>query len=348
MADHPYQKLADRAFWKTGVVDQHALNPSDIYTKKFEIAADDKVATAGSCFAQHISRHLRGSGYTVLDVEPAPQIVPAEIARKYGYHLYSARYGNIYTTRQLLQLTKESLGQFSPHDIVWEKDGRFFDALRPSVEPNGLSSADEVKRHRQQHLNRVAKLLKETDIFVFTLGLTETWEHKDSGTVYPTAPGVIAGSFNGDKVRFKNLTFHETLADFEEFRAIMHTLNPKMRFLVTVSPVPLTATASGDHILPATIYSKSVLRAVAGQLASSYQDVDYFPSYEIIAGHPARGMFFKNNLREVDERGVDVVMKVFSSQHPAKVAKAAGSSARSAARDAAELVCEEALLEAFK
>ena len=40
-------------------------------------------------------------------------------------------------------------------------------------------------------------------------------------------------------------------------------MNPKARLVLTVSPVPLAATASGSHVLPATIYSKSVLRAAA-------------------------------------------------------------------------------------
>ncbi|WP_428660504.1 GSCFA domain-containing protein [Reyranella sp.] len=49
---------------------------------------------------------------------------------------------------------------------------------------------------------------------------------------------------------------------------------PGVRFLLTVSPVPLKASASQNHVLAATTYSKSVLRAVAGQLADTYDDVD--------------------------------------------------------------------------
>jgi hypothetical protein len=35
-------------------------------------------------------------------------------------------------------------------------------------------------------------------------------------------------------------------------------------------------------------YSKSVLRAMAGHLAQTYADIDYFPSYQL-ASAPARG-----------------------------------------------------------
>ncbi|KQY27170.1 GSCFA domain-containing protein [Rhizobium sp. Root482] len=337
----PYENLPKKAYWRSGVVDQHPLNPVDLYEKKFEIKATDRIATAGSCFAQHIARHMRASGFTVLDLEPAPKGIDIETAQKFGYGLYSCRYGNLYTSRQLLQLFQESCGKRSPSNAVWQKGDRFFDALRPSVEPSGLPSEEEVNLHRTQHLKHVAQMFRDVDVFIFTLGLTETWEHIQSGTVYPSAPGVIAGEHDPASIRFKNLSYPEVLEDFIAFRDLIKTFNPNVRFLLTVSPVPLTATGATSHVLPATIYSKSVLRAAAGYLYDSLADVDYFPSYEIIAAHPSRGFFYENNLRSVASQGVEVVMRSFFSQHKIvaapKVAKASSK----------DVVCEEALLEAF-
>ncbi len=353
----PYAGLDPRAYWRSGVVERHPLDMGDIYVKKFDFRPDERIATAGSCFAQHIARRLRGQGYRVLDVEPAPPGLGAA-ANDYGFGLYSARYGNIYTTRQMIQLAQEADGLRTPHEAVWRKGGRFFDALRPSVEPEGLPSAELVAEHRRQHLAKVRALLDQASLFVFTMGLTETWEHLEDGTVYPTAPGTIAGSFDPARHAFRNLTYEEVVADFLAFRALMRARNPDIRFLVTVSPVPLTATASGDHVLPATIYSKSVLRAAAGQLAHAHDDIDYFPSYEIIAGFQARGFFYEPNLRSVAAEGVDVVMRTFLSQHgqaTAPVAPPAAepqetepfAAAQREADQADRVVCEEELLEAF-
>lgn len=338
----PYTGLPAQSFWRSGVVEGHPLQPVGLYKKKFSIGHDDRIATAGSCFAQHISRHLRSSGYTVLDVEPPPPNTPQELARRFGYLTYSARYGNIYTSRQLLQLAQEAFAGRDPGEIVWEKDGRYYDALRPSVEPDGLASAEDVMAHRRSHVAHVRTLLKTCTVFVFTLGLTETWEDTDMGTVYPGAPGTIAGRYDPQAVHFKNLKFSEVLEDFYAFRDIVKTVNPSVRFLLTVSPVPLTATASAQHVLPATIYSKSVLRAVAGELYDSLADVDYFPSYEIVASHPSRGFFFASNLREVSPHGVEVVMKAFLAEH-APLSREAAKKKKSGE----DIVCEEALLEAF-
>ncbi|MET0314887.1 MAG: GSCFA domain-containing protein [Hansschlegelia sp.] len=353
----PYEDLPSRAFWRTGVAEQSPLRPVDLYRKKFALTAENQIATAGSCFAQHIARRLKDAGYTVIDREPPPIYFPKAAAKTYGYDLYSARYGNIYTTRQLLQLGREAFGAFSPAEPVWERDGRFYDAQRPSVEPGGLSSPEEVLAHRKSHLDHVAQMLKQMDLLIFTLGLTETWEHRASGTVYPTAPGVIAGAFDPARFAFRNLAHAEVIADFIAFRALAQASNPGLRFLLTVSPVPLTATAGGEHVLAATTYSKSVLRAAAGELAQRFDDVDYFPSYEIVSTHPSRGVFFEPNMRSVAEAGVDVVMEAFFAEHAvltqpparAKAGRQAERKDRRARRRETkeDLVCEEVLLEAF-
>ncbi|WP_422822426.1 GSCFA domain-containing protein [Vreelandella azerica] len=111
-------------------------------------------------------------------MEPRPDFIKPEQAKKFGYEVYSCRYGNIYTTRQLLQLVKEALQARSPQKIVWEKNNRYFDALRPSVDPAGYESEDLVHKVRSKHLQAVREMLENLDVFVFTLGLTEAWLSK--------------------------------------------------------------------------------------------------------------------------------------------------------------------------
>ena len=127
-----------------------------------------------------------------------------------------------------------------------------------------------------------------------------------------------------------------------QFRRLMLKVNRRMRFLITVSPVPLTATATGHHVLAATTYSKSVLRAVAGELYSRFPDVDYFPSYELIATPFARGFFYESNLRAVSRAGVENVMRVFFEAH--QPIRTMPEPAADASNDP---VCEEELLDAF-
>lgn len=342
----PYSNMSNRQSWRTGVAEQHPFTVQDLYYRKFNISATAKIATAGSCFAQHIGGHLRNSGYNVMDVEPAPKFMTDETARQYGYRIYSARYGNIYLVAQLLQLAKEAFGIEQPKDTIWQKNGRFYDALRPSVEPSGLNSREEVQAHRTQHLEAVRSMFENMNLFIFTMGLTEGWIHTESKTVFPTAPGTIAGSYNENIYSFKNYRSSEIVSDFLEFREIIKSHNKNVNFLLTVSPVPLTATASVHHVLSATTYSKSVLRGAAGELCEDYDDIDYFPSYEMIASPFSRGFFYSPNLRSVEPQGVLSVMRVFFDQHPKlKSDTTKGKNAKPIG--AAEIVCEEVMLEAF-
>jgi hypothetical protein len=350
----PYSGLPKRSYWRSGVAERDPLQLGDIYLKKFAIGPTDQIAVAGSCFAQHVMGRLRSKGYQVVDAEPAPYGVGPSVASAYGFQLYSARHGNIYTPRQLLQLFQESSGRRSPVDPVWEREGRYFDALRPSIEPRGLPTRDLVLAHRREHLKRVGSALKAATIFIFTLGLTEAWAHRRDGTVYPTAPGTIAGAYDENIHEFVNFSHDQVVQDLIAFRRMFLGGNAGARIILTVSPVPLTATASGEHILSATTYSKSVLRAAAGYMAAEYPDVDYFPAYEIIAGAQSRGIFYDGDLRRVSAAGVDAVMRVFFDQHKlagARFPDDEGDKPRSDAPYGADwmtaAMCDEELLEAF-
>jgi len=341
--DSPYNNLPKRAFWRTGVGERDANDPGDLYHPRWQIAAKNRIFTAGSCFAQHVGRALRRAGAKVIDTEVLPRNVSDGLKYKYGYGLYSARFGNIYTARQMLQLMGEAAGETRPALPIWEHADRYFDAQRPAVEPRGLDTPEQVRSHREAHLARVSLALLRTDVFVFTFGLTETWEHIETGTVYPTAPGVMAGYFDPDLFRFKNLNALECYDDFVQIRAHMKKLNPTCKFIITVSPVPLTATASGDHVEVATASSKASLRAACAMLVDEYDDIDYFPSYEIITSANARGIYFKANKRSVARVGIDTAMGMFLAAHNLS-AKPAPTLATAAA--AAEF-CEDVLLEAF-
>ena len=293
---HPYANLPARAFWRRAVAAEHPSRLSGL-ADGLPSLAGARIATAGSCFAQHIGRALRAQGLAWMDHEPAPGFLGAEAAARLGYGVYSCRYGNIYSARQLLQLFLQAFGQFQPAEAVWTRDGRHYDALRPTLEPGGFGSAEEVRALRVAHLARVKDKFLRLDVLVFTLGLTEAWLAAD-GTVLPVAPGVVAGDYDPARHRFHNFRHAEVLADLTAFMAALRQVNPRARLLLTVSPVPLVATASGQHVLVATTYAKSVLRAVAGEMAMHEPGVSYFPAYEIITGQPSRHMHYNPDLRK--------------------------------------------------
>lgn len=356
---HPYETLPEHSFWRTAVADRDALGISGLWSPRYPIKRRSRIVTAGSCFAQHFAKALVARRYRWLDFEPGPAGLTADQRRDYHYGTFSFRTGNIYTPRMLRQWLTWALTDAKPPEDAWERDGRFYDPFRPGVEPGGFVSVKELLISRNETLTAIAAAVRGAQVFVFTMGLTEAWHDTATGVEYAVCPGTVAGQFDADRHGFVNHGFGALMDDMTLALRLMFRTNRALKVLLTVSPVPLTATASGQHVLTATSHSKSLLRAVASELVAAQARVDYFPSYEIIT-HPAyRGRFFAPNLRSVLPEGVDHVMTQFFCDQAAafggetvaspapSIALASEEAPEPELTEAEELRCEEELLAAF-
>jgi hypothetical protein len=348
----PYAHLPAHAFWRRAVGDCAVDEMDPVVDVPFTISRQDRIATAGSCFAQHISRALRAKGFCHLVTEHATQSDSG--SGEGSEEPFSARYGNIYTARQLLQLFERAYGLFVPADAVWsDPSGSLVDPFRPRICPGGFATRDALDADREMHMAAVRRMFEQCDVFVFTLGLTETWISNSDGAVVPLPPGVEGWS-TGAGYSFHNLDVNEVTGDLDLFVDRLRTVNRNVRLIFTVSPVPLVATYEKRHVLVSNTYSKSVLRVAADSTTRRHAGSVYFPSYELVAGHQSGHRYFGSDLRSVTEEGVARVMAVFGrhflSDGPSERAKGdwQNTSAAFATTDLAaleEIVCEEELLD---
>ena len=189
MTKHPYVDMPDYAYWRRDVGGVGGSDVDPVVDVPFQFGPRAKVATAGSCFAQHIGRYLKAAGCGYLVTETPHPIVTEQAARVFNYGLFTARYGNIYTARQLLQLLERAYGRFAPAEGIWDEGGGvFLDPFRPTIQPRGFNSARELEIDRERHFVVVRKAFESLDVFVFTLGLTEAWRARGWGRV-PDLPG---------------------------------------------------------------------------------------------------------------------------------------------------------------
>jgi hypothetical protein len=165
-----------------------------------------------------------------------------------------------------------------------------------------------------QHLANILEAVRAADVFIFTLGLTEAWVSNLDGAVFPACPGTVAGDFDRARHVFKNFSASEVTQDLQELIDLLRLVHPGIRIVLTVSPVPLVATGTDQHVLVATIYSKSVLRVAAGESATINPDVTYFPAYEIVTGPQAPFDFFEPDRRQPSTAAIGAVMRAFLSQ----------------------------------
>ncbi len=330
MAVHPsspYRNVAPAARWRDSVAGRPPRSIDPHFGAGCSIDPEDKVASAGSCFAQRIAQALKSAGYHYYVTENGPPFLSVEEKEAQGFGVYSARYGNIYTSLQLLQLLRRAFGRFEPQEPLWRNaDGRYVDPFRPGAVPGGFATMEECLADRKTHLAAVRRLFENMDVFIFTLGLTESWISAVDGAVFPVCPGSgLGGEYQEGHHLFHNFTVTEVVEHLTLFLAELAEINHKVRVILTVSPVPLLATFEPRHVLQSTVYSKSVLRVAAEEIIRQHANVHYFGSYEIVTATGDSRTYLLEDRRTVAEDAVAHVIECFQrwsmgqdgGQHPA-------------------------------
>jgi hypothetical protein len=327
---HPYKHQPARAFWNKSVANTPWMQVEFESGPRKIVNPATRLATAGSCFASNLLRFLPGLGLKPFYAEQAPSYFTEDEIKAHGYREFAARYGNVYTVAQFRQLVEQALGAREPIEAFEEVDGRVFDLLRPHVRPGGFDSVAEARADRLYHLSCVKRLLLECEVFVFTLGLTEAWVDEPTGTVFPVCPGTVAGRFDAERHKPVNYDYPSIAADLHWIVDAVRAVNPGLNWIFTVSPVHLVATHSKHSVIVASTYSKSVLRAVCGEVENRHGNVSYFPSFEIIASPQSYGQYLAGNLRDASDRGVSHVMSVFDRTYVDRGAAGAAAAAKDA------------------
>jgi tetratricopeptide (TPR) repeat protein len=266
-----------KARWKA-IADEFAgdvwpeLNPS------FRIRPGEKIFTIGSCFARNIERHLEAVGCRVPMMEfrlPPEEWSGGANAAMNKFHPPAFR--------QCLEWTA---GIYDRDGVVaWPDcerlafdwgDGCFFDMDMGATVP----VSRERFLERRQHIYDIFSTAFSADCLMMTPGLIEAWRDVTTGLYVHEPPTHKTMVARRDRWEFEILSYEQCLADLLAAIDVVRARNPEVKVLVTTSPVPLSATFSGQDIRIANTYSKSVLRAVCGAVTFQRPKVDYFPSYE--------------------------------------------------------------------
>src|SRR3546814_13038072 len=98
----------------------------------------------------------------------------------------------------------------------------------------GFESAEAVEHSRKSHIECEREAFESCDIFVFMLGLTETWRSRVDGTVFPVAPGVSGGTYDSECLEFVNTDANEVVADMVQFLKPRTAINNRVKWVLNV------------------------------------------------------------------------------------------------------------------
>ena len=278
---------------------------------KFRLSAADKFFCAGSCFARNIEEHL-----IYRDI---PVLSRRIVSPKEEYPKRPTGIVNKFTTASILNELKWLVQPHDPEEALVETQKGWVDLqLMESQPPVSLERGIERRRYiESEYFPRI----READVVVMTLGLTEVWFDALHEIYLNAAPPLWSVRRSPARFWFERTDVAFNLGALEDIHALLKRLNPAAKIVVTVSPVPLDTTFTSDDILVANTYSKSALRAAAQAFAEAHDDVDYFPSYELVM-LSRRDAAFWLDYRHVEDEAVGRVVSAFISSYIGDVAVA--------------------------
>lgn len=246
------------------------------------IGPDTRVTTFGSCFAEHIGRWLSDRHFNVL-------------SRDAGSRAHIVRMGEGMVNSFAL------VEQFR-----WALEGRRQEGdFWHGYEAESFGYDEDTRRETEA-------LLRSTDIFVLTFGLSEIWYDAETGGVFWRA--VPSRIYDPSRHKFRVASFAENKANIREIYDLIRRHVPGARILFTMSPIPLVATFRPVSCITANSASKALLRAALDEV---YREVEtdgvlhYWPSYEIILDVFDRR--WADDRRHVKEPVLDFVMTLFQT-----------------------------------
>jgi hypothetical protein len=262
---------------------------------KFQLSPEEKFFATGSCFARNIESALSRQGIEVLSFNEGLPI--------------KSWFWNRYNSFTILQDFLDAFNDPSHEKCLVNIKDSFFDYTQFGK----AATAEEVIRKREIVRSNF-KNIKNASTLIITLGLIEVWYDKEIDQYLNIAPSDDLVR-NPDRYELRITDYNENLAALEKlYDFLTNQLMLNLKIIITVSPVPFSTTFSGQDVIIANTLSKSTLRAVAGNFCNKHENVDYFPSYELVTlSNPNSA--WEGDKRHVRQEFVDLVMGRFISSY---------------------------------
>jgi hypothetical protein len=230
------------------------------------LTKETPVASMGSCFAREIKYFLLNQGYTYVQTEH----------NQWSHHS-SCAWERVYTIPSMLQIFQYSLTQEVSNARLYAVGSEYRDLMRYRVAYKGTREVAENDLHNHVAASHVA--ISQAKIFILTIGQNEQWVHRETGMVLAQRPDERL--LPACELRQNSL--EDNLRSLIEVVTIFKKLNPSGQLILTLSPVPSTATFFDTNIVQRSFYNKALLRIVIDEVVKRFSEILYFPSYEIVA-----------------------------------------------------------------
>src|SRR5450631_2111326 len=242
-------------------------------TPKFQLRADDIFFCIGSCFARNIEEHLMYRDFSVTSMSIT--------ASRNEWPWRPNGFLNKFTTSSILNEMRWAFGEAPFPEKSFLEDGNGWHDLQLSPGVAGVTRERVTQRRRM--VTEYFARIHDASVVIITLGLVEVWYDHAAEVFLNTAPSLWATRREPDRFSLIVSDYGDNLRALNDIIALLERHGRKdVRVIVTVSPVPMSETFTGQDVIVANNYSKSTLRAAAEDAARERENVQYYPSYDAI------------------------------------------------------------------
>ncbi len=243
------------------------------------IGLTSRIVTVGSCFSDVMGRRLADNKLAVLN-NP---------------------FGTLFNPVSIAKLLTMALRGTTPDESGYvERDGTWFHYdFHSSL---WAKSQDALRNLLTIRLAQTGDAIRKADFLFLTLGSAIVHRHIETGKVVANCHKMPGSLF--EKYLY---TIDHLRDDMAGLLKTLHKANPKLKVLLTVSPVRHTR-----DTLPLNGASKSTLRVITNELTVWNDWVSYFPAYELMMDDLRDYRFYEADMIHPNVQAHDYIFNKFA------------------------------------
>ena len=247
-----------------------------------KISHGDKVLAIGSCFAQNVGNKLK----------------------EYKFDITINPFGTLFNPLSIFKLVNQAAHQEIIESLGVVENQGIFHHFDLHSDLSNLNKT-ELLENANHVLHDLGKLLPSTSWIIYTFGTAIVYELRETGEIVANCHKVSASKFNR-----RMLDVEEIVQSFKVNHDLLKSFNKQVKFILTVSPVRHQRESFEQNNV-----SKATLRLACERIISQYEDVVYFPAFEIMMDELRDYRFYTEDMLHPNAIATDYIWDNFQDAY---------------------------------
>ena len=254
-----------------------------------DLNLEDKLTSLGSCFSNMIGERMSRYKFDLLNNPFGVTFHPFSIFK----HIESSLEDNHSVNQEYFLLRDQVYFHYLYHS----------DVSSPSKE--------DLEQLIEKKTKMLRESLKASKVLFLTFGTAFAYVHEELNLL-------VCNCHKQKQQLFRKKLFsaQSIVGEFDRVYEKLQKINPKLKIVLTVSPVRHLKEGLSENSL-----SKSILRVVAHELSEKYEAIEYFPSYELLLDDLRDYRFYASDMLHPSDQAEQYIWGEFQESYFSDKAK---------------------------